>query len=87
MALAHVNLFIPSTLAGSCLDSKSGKVDPIQFKNNMHLATEVYINRVNGCPCGEGSIHVIEGADSSKLQELRAKVIQFLKGSNQQKMH
>ena len=87
MALAHANLFIPSILAGSCLDSKSGKVDPIQLKNNMHLATEVYINKVNRCPCGEGSIHVIEGTDSSKLQELRAKVIQFLKGSKQQKNH
>ena len=85
MALAHANLFIPSTLAGSCLDSTTGKVDPVKFRNNMQLATEVYINRVNGCPCGKGTITVIEGTDSAKHQELRTKVIQFLKGSKQQK--
>ena len=64
-ALVHVNLFIPSTLGGSCLDSKMGKVDPDKFKRNMQLATEVYINRVNGCPCGEGTIRLFEGADST----------------------
>ena len=85
MSLAHANLFIPSTLSGSCLDSKTGKVDSDRFKRNMRLATEVYINRVNQCPCGEGNISLFEGADSTKFQELRSVVIKFLKGSKQQK--
>jgi len=78
-------LFIPSTLSGSCLDSKTGKVDSSKFKSNMQLSTEVYINRVNGCPCGEGTISLFEGAESAKLQELRSVLIKFLKGTKQQK--
>ena len=84
-ALAHANLFVPSTLGGSCLDSNTGKVDPEKFKHNMKLATEVYMNRVNDCPCGEGTIKLYEGANSTTHQELRGKVIQFLKGTKQQK--
>ena len=87
-ASAHANLFVPSiilTLGGSCLDISTGKVDPEKFKHNMKLATQVYMNRVNGCPCGEASIRLYEGADSSTYQELRGKVIQFLKGTKQQR--
>ena len=84
-ALAHANLFIPSTLGGSCIDSKTGKVDPEKFKQNMLLATEVYINRVNGAPCGEGNITLYRGADSDEYQKMRPKLLQFLKGSKQQK--
>ena len=43
------------------------------------------MNRVNGCPCGEGIIKLYEGANSTTHQELRGKVIQFLKGTKQQK--
>ena len=64
-ALAHANLLVPSTLGGFCLDSNTGKVDPEKFKHNMKPATEVYINRVNGYPCGEGTIKLYEGADST----------------------
>jgi len=51
----------------------------------MQLATDVYINRVNGCPCGEGNISLFEGAGSTKLQELRSVLIKFLKGFKLQK--
>ena len=37
--LAHANLFIPSTLVGCCLNLKTGKVDSVEFKSNMQLAT------------------------------------------------
>ena len=84
LALAHANLFVPSTLGGSCLDTNTGKVDPEKFKHNMQLATDVYISRVNGCPCGEGTIRLFKGADSTELQELREKLLQYLKGSNRQ---
>ena len=50
----------------------------------MQLATDVYINRVNGCPCGEGTIRLYE-ADSTELQELRDKLLQYLKGSKCQR--
>ena len=83
-ALAHANLFIPSTLEGSCLDVKTGNVDPEKFKLNMELATEVYIGRVNDCPCGEGTINLFAGADSRDRQELRKKLLVFLKGSKRE---
>lgn len=85
LALAHANLFIPSTLDGSCLDSSTGKVDPHEFKKNMELDMDVYINRVNGCPCGEGMVHLFKGADSTELQVVRQQLLHFLKGSKLQR--
>ena len=85
LALAHANLFIPSTLGGSCIDTKTGKVNREKYIANMNLATEVYISRVNGAPCGDGIIHLFKGADSSKNQVERKFLIQFLKGTKQQK--
>lgn len=79
LALAHANLFIPSTLGGTC--TESGKVNKEKYKENMELATEVYINRVNGCPCGDTVIHLFKGADSSQQQENRQYILQYLKGS------
>ena len=49
----------------------------------MKLATEVYMNRVNGCPCGERTIKLYKGANSATHQKLRGKVIQLLKGTKQ----
>ena len=71
LGLGHANLFIPSTLSGSNIDPKTGKLDKQQFTKNMELATEVYINRVNHCPCGETVIELYKGADSSEKQKLR----------------
>ena len=43
------------------------------------------IHRVNGCPCGDSVIHLYCGADSTKQQEVREKLLVFLKGSNYRK--
>jgi len=51
MALAHTYLFIPSNLNGSCFDPDSGKLDNEQLRKNMTVATDIYIERVNGAPC------------------------------------
>ena len=85
LALGHANLFIPSTLRGSCISSDTGKVDQEKLKCNMNLATEVYINRVDGSPCGETVIHLFKGADSTEKQKTRLFILQFLKGSKKQK--
>ena len=66
---------------GSCLDNKTGKIDAKKFKYNMELATEVYINWVNNSPCGDTNISLFEGPDSTELQNLREKVLLFLKSS------
>ena len=40
---------------------------------------------MNGCPCGDSVIHLYCGADSTKQQEVREKLLVFLKGSNYRK--
>lgn len=63
LALGHANLFIPSTLGGSAFNPDTGEVDMNRVKNNLDLATSVYIDRVKNCPCGETVIHLYRGAD------------------------
>ena len=45
LAVAHANLFIPSSLGGSCMDGNT--INKEKYERNMDLATDVYINRVN----------------------------------------
>ena len=45
LALAHANLFIPSTLNGSCMDTTTGEIDQEKLKANLQAATDVYIER------------------------------------------
>jgi len=51
----------------------------------MKQATEVYINRVNGSPCGEINIHLFKGADSSANQAPCVHLMHYLKGTKAQK--
>ena len=85
LSLGHANLFIPSTLAGSSFNPATGAVDMERVRKNLDLATDVYINRVNNCPCGETVIHLYKGADSGSLQEERKHLLVFLKGSRKKK--
>ncbi len=63
LALAHANLFIPSTLHSSCM-SASGKVDQQRLHENLSSAIDVYVNLVEGAPCASTEIHMFPGADS-----------------------
>ena len=49
--IGHANVFIPSTLGGTCVDINTGKTDEQKYENNVELATDVYIDRVNPAPC------------------------------------
>ena len=80
LALAHANLFIPSTLNGSCI-SDSGKVDQSKLKENLSSAIDVYVNRVDGAPCASTEIRVYRGADSQVYQNENTFVKMYLKGS------
>ena len=51
----------------------------------MDLATEVYMNRVNGCSCEETRIQLYCGANLTVDQEKRTHLLQYLKGSLEQK--
>ena len=51
LALAHRNLFIPSTLTGPNITSQGLDYDRLGKK--LDVTVGVYINRVSGAPCGE----------------------------------
>lgn len=55
-------------------------VDNSKLQENMSLAIDACIHRVNGCPCGDSVIHLYHGADSTEQQEVREKLLVFWKG-------
>ena len=81
----HANTFIPSTLGGSCVDPVSGSIDEQKLKHNLDLAIEAYVNRVDGCPCGNTILQLFKGSNSSELQSKSKKLDVFLKGSKKKK--
>ena len=68
LALGHTN---PTTLNGSAFSPEMGVIDKERLKANLELATDLYIERVNGSPCGETVISLDKGAESSLLQRKR----------------
>ena len=80
LALAHSNLFIPSTLNGPCRDS-DGNFCEEKLKANLNSATDVYIERCNGAPCGNTKLLLFKGSDSSHLQNIRKDLLTFLKSN------
>ena len=67
LALGHANLFIPSTLNGSCM--VSGQVDDDLLCKNLDSAIDVYISRVDQAPCARTVIHLMKGAKSDSVQK------------------
>ena len=85
LSLGHANLFIPSTLNGSCVDPNTGEIDTQKLKANLSNAIDVYIDRVDGCPCGSTAIKLYRGSEESQELQDRDKLLIFLKGSKKQK--
>lgn len=85
LSLGHANTFIPSTLGGSCIDQKTGKVDEDKLKRNLSLAIEAYISRVDGSPCGETKIQLFKGSDLNSIYCTYSDIEIFLKGSKKGK--
>ena len=56
----HSNLFIPSTLKGSCCNEDTGAIDQDRLKANLDTATDMYINRCNQCSSGDTVIHLFK---------------------------
>ena len=52
LAKAHSNLFVPSTIPGPCKSTE-------KLEKNLNLAIDVYEKRVNGAPCGNGTIPLL----------------------------
>ena len=61
LALAHSYLFVTSTLNGHNFNEKG--LDSIKLPENLNAATEEYINRVDGAPCGDTPIRLQKGAN------------------------
>jgi len=80
----HANLFIPSTLSGSCMES--GHIDDRILRTNLKKAIDVYLSHVNNCPCGDTVIQLLEGADANDFIKYREDLKTFLKGSKKKKM-
>lgn len=83
LALGHANLFIPSTLNGSCMDS--GKVNEKILCQNLDAAIDVYISRVDKTPCARTEIHLIKGSKCEDAQKEREILLVFLKGKKDEK--
>ena len=83
LSRGHSNLFIPSTLAGSCI--QNGQVDHKFLCKNLDLAIDTYISYVDESPCGSTVIHLYKGADCSEFN-YREQLKIFLKGSKQSKI-
>jgi hypothetical protein len=82
LALAHSNLFIPSTLTGSNITGEG--LDTDKLSTNLNMAIDVYIDRVSGAPCGGNTIDLLKGAkddDAKNVQDQREDLLTFLKGS------
>ena len=75
IAKAHANLYIPSTLAGGNF-SGSG-LDADKLTENMDLAMDVYIDRVNGAPCCGTNIQLFKGGNDPSLVERREALLIF----------
>ena len=85
LALAHANLFIPSTLHRMPVNPDTGDIDEDRLRCNLNKATDIYIQRVNQCPCGDTVVNLYRGSDSSCFQAMRNKLQIFLKGSKKNK--
>ena len=62
LSLGHSNTFIPSTLAESCINDETGKIDESKLRENLTLAISAYVSRVDRCPCGDTTIKLFEGS-------------------------
>ena len=49
------------------------------------MAIDAYISRVDGCDCGDTSIRLYRGAECTTRQEVREKLLVFLKGAKKAK--
>ena len=79
LSRGHSNLFIPSTLSGSCIED--GNINNEILCRNLDLAIDTYISFVNKVPCGSTVIHLYKGADSTDHHMYRENLKIFLKGT------
>lgn len=84
LSLGHANTFIPSTLGGSCIDKDTGQVSEAKVNENLHLAIDAYVSRVNGCPMGDTTIKLYKGSEGRE-RSMAEDLEKFHKGSKKQR--
>ena len=67
------------------LNPETGNVNADLLSANLNQAADIYIQRVDKCPCGDTAINLYRGSDSSKFQDMRTELQVFLKGSKKKK--
>ena len=82
LSRAHSNLFIPSTLNGSCITT-SGTIDRDVNRRNLSDAIDIYIEQCDKCPCGKTITHLYRESESD--QNRRNMLLTFLKGNKKKK--
>lgn len=58
---------------------EEGHLNQDVLKQSLELAIDIYQDRVNLCPCGDGIIQLFKSSDSTLQQNHRKKLKSFLK--------
>ena len=81
LSQTHSNVFIPSTLSGPNVGQNG--LDKNKLRDNLELATDIYIDRVQGASCCGTPVVLKEGAVAD--MDRRQQLLTFLKGSKKAK--
>lgn len=84
IAKAHANLYIPSTLSGNNYDSNG--LNNEKLRENLDIATDVYIDRVNGSACCGTTLQLYKGGQNEAITARRQGLLVFLKGNAKEGM-
>ena len=69
IAKAHASLYIPSTLSGNNYDSNG--LNSEKLRENVDIATDVSIDRVNGSACCETTLQLYKGGQNEAITSRR----------------
>ena len=84
IAKAHANLYISSTLSGNNYDSNG--LNSEKLRENLDIATGVYIDRVNGSACCGTTLQLYKGDQNETITARRQSLLVFLKGNAKERM-
>ena len=79
----YPNLFVLSTLNGSCMDS--GKINNELLCKNLDSAIDIYISRFDKALFAQTVSYIMKGAESKDLLTEQEILFTFLKGNVQEK--
>ena len=84
IAKAHANLYIPSTLSGKNYGSNG--LNSEKLRENLDLATDVYIDRVNELACCGTTLQLYKEGQNDTITARRQSLLVFFKGKAKERM-